>query len=309
MLATEGSYREPETSKKHRSAFNEFKELHLKEGLSMNRCTKEMKKGRETLTEWKRQLQADPTIMRPDNAPKRGRPSTLDEADSVGIRAFIEQNHGQVVIRHVQEYLFQERGKKLSQSAIRMHLKKAMRYSKKKASQYNAKALSDQVYQDHRRMVVSSVSNAILKDFELIYIDESSISRQLLPGKVWTPVGIHAAIPSKGVTLTVSLLAAMTARGVVGIQLASGPTNKVSFLAFLIKILNELRTTAKPGTKFVAYLDNAAYHKAPEVRKAFKRANLSYIFAPPYACFLNPIELLFRHLKGYLGRATTLANK
>ena len=101
----------------------------------------------------------------------------------------------------------------------------------------------------------------------------------------------------------------MTARGVIGIQLSSGTTNKVSFITFMIKVLNELRYTyprgpkiSNEGKKFLLYLDNAAYHKSPEVRNAFKQAKLSYIYAPPYACFLNPIELLFRHLKNYLGK-------
>ena len=87
-------------------------------------------------------------------------------------------------------------------------------------------------------------------------MDESSISRQLQPSKVWTPIGLSSAVPSQGVTLTVSLLAAMTARRVVGIQLSSGTTNKVAFITFMIKVLNELSFTSPRGTKFLLYLDN-----------------------------------------------------
>ena len=57
------------------------------------------------------------------------------------MRTFVDMHHGQVLRRDIKEFLYRERGKKLSEQAIGTHLKKSMRYSKKKPSQYNAKAL------------------------------------------------------------------------------------------------------------------------------------------------------------------------
>ena len=41
-------------------------------------------------------------------------------------------------MKDIQKFLDEERGKQLSQTAIRYHLKKTLRYSKKKASKFNA---------------------------------------------------------------------------------------------------------------------------------------------------------------------------
>jgi transposase len=64
--------------------------------------------------------------------------------------------------------------------------------------------------------------------------------------------------------------------------------------------------TLRPGD--VVVLDNLAVHKQPEVQVAIERVGAQLRFLPPYSPDLNPVELAFAKLKGFLCAARRSAS-
>ena len=73
--------------------------------------------------------------------------------------------------------------------------------------------------------------------------------------------------------------------------------NTKSFLSFLDQLISRYK-----DQKIYLILDNAKYHKGPEVRKWLngKQARIELHYLPPYSPDLNPIELAFSKFKKLL---------
>ena len=80
--------------------------------------------------------------------------------------------------------------------------------------------------------------------------------------------------------------------------LLDGPINKVSFIAYIEKVLGP---TLRPGDVVVA--DNLGCHRSAEVRAALRAAGARLVLLPKYSPDLNPIEQVFAKLKHLLRKA------
>ena len=71
----------------------------------------------------------------------------------------------------------------------------------------------------------------------------------------------------------------------------------------VVAFIDELARNAPPERLTVVVLDNASFHTAASVkerRPGWEEKNVLLRYLPPYAPHLNPIEALWKHLKGFL---------
>jgi transposase len=93
-------------------------------------------------------------------------------------------------------------------------------------------------------------------------------------------------------------MASITLERVVSIQLTEGATDSAMFENFLYHTLLSLRSDESTrGKHIVVLMDNATIHRHSKVLETAKRMHASVLFNAQYSPWINPIELLFNHLK------------
>ena len=100
----------------------------------------------------------------------------------------------------------------------------------------------------------------------------------------------------------VSLIAALTASGVVGLQLIKGSVDSPLFEFFLRRTLGAARRRLGPRKPIAVLLDNASFHHSAIVVETAARFGATLLFNSPYSPQLNPIEQWFGTLKKLLAR-------
>jgi transposase len=65
-------------------------------------------------------------------------------------------------------------------------------------------------------------------------------------------------------------------------------------------LIPEMRPFDGCNPMYIAVMDNCSIHHTQEVADLFLQAGILLIFLPPYSPDLNPIELAFGYVKGYL---------
>lgn len=130
-------------------------------------------------------------------------------------------------------------------------------------------------------------------------MDESGANRALGTLYGWAPRGQRALgqVPRNRGKNT-SILAAMSARGLVANMTIEGSTNKEVFLVYLKEVLCP---ALRPGQ--VVIMDNLSVHKNQAVREQIEAAGCRLVYLPAYSPDFNPIEHAFSKLKGFLRKA------
>ena len=105
---------------------------------------------------------------------------------------------------------------------------------------------------------------------------------------------IHEATPG-GHWKILTILGAMSLRGMVATMTIEEPTDTDIFLAYVEHLLCPV---LKPGD--VVVMDNLSAHKAPAVREWIEKAGAEVLYLPPYSPDLNPIEKAWAKLKQLL---------
>jgi transposase len=105
---------------------------------------------------------------------------------------------------------------------------------------------------------------------------------------------IHEATPG-GHWKILTILGAMSLRGMVATMTIEEPTDTDIFLAYVEHLLCPV---LKPGD--VVVMDNLSPHKAPAVREWIEKAGAEVLYLPPYSPDLNPIEKAWAKLKQLL---------
>lgn len=95
--------------------------------------------------------------------------------------------------------------------------------------------------------------------------------------------------PSRG---NLSLLGAISLRGVLGAMTVNGGTTKAVFLTYLEKIL-----IPQLWSDAVVVMDNLSAHKAKVVQSALRQAGIGYVYLSPYSPDFNPIENCWSKVK------------
>lgn len=97
---------------------------------------------------------------------------------------------------------------------------------------------------------------------------------------------------------TTTFVAGLTLRGMIAPFVLAGPINRVSFEAYVERVLIP---DLQPGS--IVIMDNLSSHKSPKVRAMIEAAGANLLFLPPYSPEFNPIENAFAKLKAMLRKA------
>lgn len=95
-----------------------------------------------------------------------------------------------------------------------------------------------------------------------------------------------------------TILGAMSSRGMIAAMTVEAATDREIFLAFLEQVLCPAR---QPGD--VVIMDNLSSHKVDGVRERIERCQAELLYLPPYSPDLNPIEKAWSKLKEILRQA------
>jgi transposase len=95
-----------------------------------------------------------------------------------------------------------------------------------------------------------------------------------------------------------TILGAMSSRGIIAAMTVEAATDREIFLAFLEEVLCP---ALQPGD--VVIMDNLSSHKVDGVRERIERCQAELLYLPPYSPDLNPIEKAWSKLKEILRQA------
>jgi transposase len=134
---------------------------------------------------------------------------------------------------------------------------------------------------------------------KLIFLDESGVSTQMtrLYARCQTGARIHETTPD-GRWRILTILGAMSTRGMIAAMTVEAATDREIFLAYLDKVLCP---KLQPGD--VVVMDNLSSHKVTGVRQRIEAVGAMLLYLPPYSPDLNPIEKAWAKLKQLLRAA------
>ena len=132
-----------------------------------------------------------------------------------------------------------------------------------------------------------------------VFADESGSNKALAPRYGYAPKGerSHGRVPRNRGRNT-SILAAMSAEGLVGTMTVEGATNTEVFLTYLDQVLCP---ALRPGQ--IVILDNLSVHKNDALKEKIEACGCRLVFLPAYSPDFNPIEHAFAKLKASLRQA------
>ncbi len=130
----------------------------------------------------------------------------------------------------------------------------------------------------------------------LVFLDESGVSTQMTKryGRARRGRRIPEATP-EGNWKILTILGAMSVRGMIATMTVEAATDAEIFLAFLDHVLCP---KLLPGQ--IVIMDNLSSHKVAGVRERIEDAGASLLYLPPYSPDLNPIEKAWAKLKQQL---------
>jgi transposase len=108
---------------------------------------------------------------------------------------------------------------------------------------------------------------------------------------------VHESAP-EGDWKILTILGAMSTRGMIAAMTVEAATDREIFLTFLDEVLCP---ALQPGD--VVILDNLSSHKVDGVRQRIERCQAELLYLPPYSPDLNPIEKAWSKLKEILRQA------
>ena len=133
----------------------------------------------------------------------------------------------------------------------------------------------------------------------LIYLDESGVTTSMtrLRARCLGGARIHEATPG-GPWKILTILGAMSTRGMIATMTIEEATDTDIFLAYLDEVLCP---ALRPGD--VVVMDNLSAHKVQGVQQRIEAAGAEVLYLPPYSPDLNPIEKAWSKLKQLLRSA------
>ena len=111
----------------------------------------------------------------------------------------------------------------------------------------------------------------------------------------------RAKNPARRQLYSLSLLSAISQERLLANQLIEGGVDATIFENFLYRLLVHVRESPEfAGRQVVLLMDNASIHHHRRVVDTVLGMKAILLFNPQYSPFLNPVEKLFKYLKGRL---------
>jgi transposase len=139
----------------------------------------------------------------------------------------------------------------------------------------------------------------------LIFLDESGVTTSMTRLRARSLGGrrIHEPTPG-GHWKIMTVLGAMSARGMLASMTIEAATDADIFLAYLDHVLCPV---LRQGD--VVVMDNLSSHKVQGVRERIEAAGAELLYLPPYSPDLNPIEKAWAKLKQLIRSAKPRTNE
>jgi len=134
---------------------------------------------------------------------------------------------------------------------------------------------------------------------KVIFLDESGVTTRMTRLYARAPGGVrvHEGAP-EGDWQILTILGAMSTRGMIAAMTIEAATDGDIFLAFLEEVLCPV---LEPGN--VVVMDNLSSHKVDRVRQRIENCQAELLYLPPDSPDFNPIEKAWSKLKEILRQA------
>jgi transposase len=133
----------------------------------------------------------------------------------------------------------------------------------------------------------------------LIFLDESGVTTRMTRLYARAPGGARVCEGTpEGNWKILTILGAMSTRGMIATMTIEAATDREIFLAYLDHVLCP---ALQPGD--VVVMDNLSSHKVQGVRDRIEACQAELLYLPPYSPDLNPIEKAWSKLKQLLRNA------
>ena len=144
----------------------------------------------------------------------------------------------------------------------------------------------------HRAKVCYAVSMLIgVKKFLPIYIDEYAVNDTTTRKYTWAPKGRPHFVTGPYNMKSLSVIVAISPRGIEGLQVFESTINTAAFNHFLCSLFRVVAHQCLHRSEKVFYfMDNAPCHKAKATLKHFEDAKQLGITNTPYTPEFNPAE-------------------
>jgi len=252
---------------------------------------------RKTVRYWlKRFNAAGPTGLH--DQPRSGRPRKADEVVQKTVVALVEKDPNQQgylatfwTVAMLVEALYQKLGITLSLSSVRtlMH-QLGLRWGRPRLTMPR-KTDPEKAAKQWR---IAQAVVAAGPDANILYCDETRVALLPLLRAAWHWVGAQIRIPTPGTSQWRAVLGALNIRTGQWNHLIRERMKKEDFIAFLEHLL-----LAYPTGPILLIVDNYSSHTAHAVQDWLAtRPRLQLFYLPTYCSHLNPIERIWRQLKG-----------
>lgn len=140
--------------------------------------------------------------------------------------------------------------------------------------------------------------------FHVLFLDESSLTPANFRQKRWFARGSPNRLLSRLRYERLTLLGAIDAESVVGLQLLTSRFSGSVFLAFLEQVLQRAADAPLARRQVVVVLDNSTCHHSAQLSPLLARFGAVALYNAPHHSHLNPIEFYWELLKRPLRRVS-----
>lgn len=125
--------------------------------------------------------------------------------------------------------------------------------------------------------------------------DEATIRSDFHSGTSWAPKGQTPVIEATGARFSISMISAVTSKGMMRFMTINGRLNADKFIDFLKRLIYNA------DNPIYLIIDSHPTHKAVKVRRFVEstEGKLRLFYLPPYSPELNPDELVWGHVKNH----------
>jgi transposase len=193
--------------------------------------------------------------------------------------------------QEVKEYVYLKFNIKLSLHNI-SKIYKFLNMSRKKPKYHIVKSIKflDEII-EKRKIYLDEINK--VNNEKIISIDEAGFNKIIKNNKGLSTKGTKINMPIKQkLNKNISLLLAVTIKGILHFQINKENTNSAIFFKFIKEIIEKL--TEK---NYVFIFDNICFHRNKEMLNYIILNGHQYKFSPPYSPNNNPIENVFSIIK------------
>lgn len=187
--------------------------------------------------------------------------------------------------------LYQNTGKRLSvRSITRILGELGFSYKKTKLVPGKADPVAQRQFIEYYKQLKEEKSD---KD-AIYFVDSAHPTHNAEAGYAWIKTGEEKQVKSNSGRQRICVNGAIDIESLHAVATKTEITNSKS----VIELFKKIETQSRKSGKIHIILDNAGYNHSRDVREYVKNSRITLHFLPPYSPNLNPIERLWKFMKG-----------